>query len=117
MYTRIYVNGDADVLTVVDIIASATSGTIDWSTVIGMNCNIHVEQSDDFSPQALSVDPSDFIHFPINVEVESINTDMTLAGYLSVVSTVMESLARSGMQVVAACEWEDQLPGGGRIGI
>ncbi len=117
LYTELFVNAPSDLGTLVSKVASAVSGTVDLDTVTGMACEMDVRKSDDYSPEMLARDPSDFIYFPYTVEIEPVRSDLDLERYLAVVGSVMESLARTGMQVVAACDWENRLPGRGRLGL
>lgn len=117
LYTRIFVNTTSGLDAVVSAVAAAVSGRSELGTVTGMGCELDVRTNDDYSGQSLARDPSDFVYFPFTVEVEAARNNMPVDSYLSVVGRVMEALAISGMQVVAACDWEERLPGRGRLGV
>jgi len=102
---------------VVANVSAAVAGRIEVGTVVGAGCEIDARSNDDYSPEVLQRDPTDFVYFPYTVEIEAASEGMGLKRYLGVVATVMEALAGSGMRVVAACDWEDRLPGGGRLGV
>ena len=58
----------------------------------------------------------DFISYAYTVEVVSVE-DMPLNTYIDLTSNVMNHLHKNNAKVVAACDWEDQLPGAGKLGV
>jgi hypothetical protein len=55
--------------------------------------------------------------FPCTVEVVGDSDTSSVAEYLRIVGVVMEALHQGGSKVVAACDWEEQLPGRGKLGM
>ncbi len=74
-----------------------------------------VRPNDDFSLDGNHHGSDKFLYFPYTVEVVSDSDQISHETYIECVATVMKALYRAGMEVVAACTWEDELPGGGRL--
>jgi len=117
LYTRLFVDGRSPLAGVLATVTASVSGRVESGTVFGAGCALDARTNDDYSSQALQRDPADFVYFPYTVEIEAAGERMSLKQYLGVVGTVMQALAGAGMRVVAACDWEDRLPGRGRLGL
>ena len=59
----------------------------------------------------------DFVTFKFLVEVYDESCEVELDAYLEQLARVMLALQDMGARVVAACDWEERLPGGGRLGV
>jgi hypothetical protein len=57
------------------------------------------------------------VYFPYTVEVVTDGDPGAPSTYLGFVGGLMRKLHADGMQVVAACDWESDLPGNGRLGV
>ena len=67
----------------------------------------------DADPARLSANSKDFIAFPFTIEM--VTDEVALEEYLAKVARLMNSLHAGGASVVAACDWENQLPSGGAL--
>ncbi|MBL4635469.1 MAG: hypothetical protein JKY56_16530 [Kofleriaceae bacterium] len=83
--------------------------------MVANRVEVDVSSSKDFDTDVIARDPSEFIYYPYTVDVESA-PGLSLKSYLEQVSTVMIHLAGEGATVVASCDWEQHLPGSGRLG-
>ncbi|MCG3133538.1 MAG: hypothetical protein HMLKMBBP_00716 [Planctomycetes bacterium] len=113
--TRIYVATDLSRSDVVALFAGAVAGRVERSSVVGQRCVIDVRRNDEYDPRPRS-DADAFLYFPLTVEVWTEDPSVSLKSYLSTVASVMQALAANGSRLVAACDWEHLLPGGGRLG-
>ncbi len=70
-----------------------------------------VRPNDDSTDDLRRLHPDDFLYFPYTVEVVVERDRDTASEYVSFVGLLMDRLYAEGMQVVAACDWESDLPG------
>jgi len=115
LYTRLYVNSALSTEHLLRRVAEVISGSVGIETVVSEHVEVDVRANDDFDPKALHQEPRDFIHFSYSVEVET-RIGLPLGSYLSIVGQLMRGLSDVGASVVASCEWEERLPGSGRLG-
>jgi hypothetical protein len=116
LYTKLYVRTTVSHAQLLNMVASIARGTVDAWTVVGRGLEIDVRPNEDAVGTEPSSEPSEaFLHSPFTVEVVSDAGPAGLRRYLSEVGALMTGLHKAGMQVVANCDWEDKLPGKGRL--
>jgi hypothetical protein len=114
-YSKIFVKGDCTHAELLSLVAHALPGMIDDWTVVGNDCEVDVRPNEDYSPEALESAPTDFVYFPYTVEV--VSTCVECTDHVRTVSALMRAIHDRGMPVVTASDWENTLPGKGRLGI
>jgi hypothetical protein len=115
LYSRLYVHTALELEELLKAVADCLAGEIDRDTVVAPALEADVRRSDDFDEEAVQRDPSDFIHYRYSVEVES-TAALAIDGFLEALAKLMKMLESLGANVVAACDWEERLPGAGRLG-
>lgn len=111
--TKLYVQSGRSDRDLLRAVAAALGGRVAPWTVASRASTVEIRPNDEFSPNASG--PDAFLHYPYTADVWTDDARVSLADYLQTVGTVMRSLAASGAKVVAACPWEDRLPGGGKL--
>ncbi|GAA2923506.1 RHS repeat-associated core domain-containing protein [Streptomyces enissocaesilis] len=76
-----------------------------------LGISINVQENDDFSP---GVGRSDFVLWPTTIELEG-DSGVLVERMVETVSLVLSTLWREGVDAVAACEFENELPFSGGI--
>ena len=114
-YTILYVDSTSTLEKLFNEVAYAVEGTIRRGTVFSKCVEVDVRVNEYFEQRIIDRDPGDFIHYAYTVEVEA-NEGVSLDYYLEAVSSLMRCLHAKDVNVVAACDWEDKLPGSGKLG-
>jgi hypothetical protein len=114
-YTRLYIDSKFHLPALVGAIARALGGRLEMSSVDTGVLSADFHTSDDYDRARVQHDPSDFLRYPFSVEVEAI-ASVPLDRYLDEVALMMRELQALGANVAASCDWEDLLPGGGKLG-
>lgn len=117
LYAKMFVSTARTRAELLAVVAKALDGARRGSTVVTPECEADVRGNDDYSPEALGADPTDFVYFPYTVEIFSSGEDPRIDAFLETASFLMNHLFSAGMKVVVACDWEDQLPGRGKLGL
>jgi hypothetical protein len=115
-FAKAYVDGDVQHARMLDVIADAVDGDVDGWTVEAGGIEIDVRPNEDCRSRQHNTDPDDFVFFPFTLDIETVDEAADLDEFLRVISSVMRRLHSDGMRIVVACDWESQLPGGGRLG-
>ncbi len=108
LYTKLFVNMNTTHDVLLQRVATILNGRIDLWTVEADSLAADVRPNEEAECNA-----TDFIHYPYTVEV--ISQGLELEEYLGRVGAVMNALHTEGAAVVAACDWEDLLPGRGSL--
>ena len=116
LFAKFYVDSSLEHGSLLATVARILDGEVDNWTVESQVVEADVRPNDDYgSPEGAS-SPDDFVYFPYTLDVEPVAGDTKLQAFLGAISKIMVGLADSGMRVVVACDWEDRLPGRGRLG-
>ena len=110
-YTKLFVQIDIALQELLQLVANTCSGNIDVVTIEVDKIEIDIMKNE--SAPTIS-DPNDFMSYPYTAEVVNIE-DMSLESYLEFTGSLMKNLNSNGAKVVAACDWEDKLPGHGKL--
>jgi hypothetical protein len=114
LFAMLYVDTSLDHRSLLESVARFLDGEVaDW-TVESQAIEADVRPNDDYRSPERASSLNDFVYFPYTVDVESVGST-GLEAFLGAISKIMFGLAGSRMRVVVACEWEDRLPGGGRL--
>ncbi len=112
---RLYVNALMTPSELTARVAEALGGVVGRGGFATAALEGDVRRGADHEPATVAMDPQDYIRYPYAVEVEG-RDGVELNRYVEGVGQVMRVLERLGASVVAACDWEDELPGAGKLG-
>jgi hypothetical protein len=112
-YTRLFVNIAMPEGMLLGRVAEILDGRIERRSVAATGVAADIRANEDASAADVERDPADFLHYPYTVELVAEGLD--LEAYLERVAEVMRALRADGGDVVAACDWEDRLPGKGTL--
>jgi hypothetical protein len=112
LYTKLFVHTSSTHDELLRQVATILNGRIEmWSVeAAGLVADAR-PNNEALAPDAQPY--SYFVHYPFTVEVYSLQLE--LDEYLRRVGELMSSLDANGAAVVAACDWEELLPGGGAL--
>jgi hypothetical protein len=117
LYAKMFVRTSQDVHAVVRVIAAATGGRVGSHTIDAFDHRVDVRTNDEFSAGAANADPPDFLAFPITLDIIADDEAISESDYVRRIEAIMHALNGAHMPVVAACDWEHLLPGGGKLGL
>lgn len=112
-YTKLFVNAPGNLKAFILEVGNIAGGEISLDTVVSVSLELDIKRND-MGHSQMGGPENDFLHFGFTIDVVNA-VEMTLAHYLDQVGTVMTRLGEKGYCVVAACDWEEALPGRGRI--
>jgi hypothetical protein len=113
LYTKLYVEIYNTLEELLQMVADVLVGNIDMTTIETNLIEVDVIHNE-FASKV--TEPDDFISYAYTVEVVNV-VEMPLNVYIDLTSDIMNHLNENNAKVVAACDWEDQLPGGGKLGL
>jgi hypothetical protein len=114
-FTRLYVDGSMMLEALLLGVMRSIGGTRERNSVETSDLTVDVRRNDDFDQASLDSDPRDYLRYRYSVEIEGTEA-VPLTQYLESVATIMQGIFDLGANVVASCDWEDALPGSGRLG-
>ena len=115
LYTKLFVRTDHSHAELLAQLAAALQGDVEGWTIALDDCEIDVRLNDEASASVRAQNADNFLYFPYTVEVVCDSVGGDVERYVSRVGSIMNTLHQAGMAVVAACDWEERLPGGGRL--
>ena len=116
LFAKAYVDGNIEHAALLQLVAGAVAGDADGWTVVAETAEIDVLANDDARSNRQEDNLDDFVYFPYALDIEAAATPVPLDDFIKIVSSVMIRLEKEGLRVVVACDWEERLPGGGRLG-
>lgn len=114
-FSRLYVASPRPLSELVDAIARVLDASEHMCTITTPVASTDLLTNDDYDRAALEWDASDYIRYPYSVDIESA-PNVGLYRYLDEVALIMRTLHSHGSNVVASCDWEELLPGAGKLG-
>lgn len=117
LYTKLFVSSERSYGDLLAFVADACGGKVEGGTVVFGVYEMDVRPNDEGTEGARRSHPGDFLYFPFTVEVVTEGDPDKAVSYVDFVGSLMNKLHVEGMKVVAACDWESDLPGGGRLGV
>ena len=110
-YTKLFVDINISLKALVGLIANICDGQVDLTTVELEDFEIDIGQNE---YAEMINDITDFMSFKYTVEVVN-KEDIKLEEYLLFISNLMLKINSQKAKVVAACDWEEMLPGKGKL--
>lgn len=114
-YVRLYVDLESHPEVLLQQLAGFVDGDVKRRTVAAKGLEVDVSRNDEFSPDRLRSDKRDFLYYPLSFDIEATG-GTPLDEFLAEVGRIMNWLASLGASVVASCDWEELLPGHGKVG-
>ncbi|MBD1556271.1 hypothetical protein HC752_04915 [Vibrio sp. S9_S30] len=112
-HTKIFVDANTELADLITRLSKLVDGTVSIDTVLTNALELDVKRND-LGPSASHNIDDGFLAYGFTVEI--VNTvDMRFDLYLEAVGDIMMNLNERGHSVVASCDWEEKLPGCGRI--
>jgi hypothetical protein len=114
-FCALYVDTPLDHRALLRAISGLTAGTEEMRTVSSADLEITVLEGD-YPRSQLAEAPDDFVRFPYVLEV---NPGPALAddhdAYVTRLGALLLAMSALGLRVVAACDFEERLPGHGKL--
>ena len=114
-YAELYIRTDLDVMQVASAIAPAVNGTKTGAVVVAGGFEVEVRTNPNVNDRAADSSSDDFLFFPLMAEVEALQPGAFDEDFVQGVAAAMLAVAATGASVVVACDFEDRLPGDGRL--
>lgn len=109
LYCKIFIDTDVSDEVVAKKVCSITSGEIDQWTVITDWSEIDIVENDDFDEMKRKEEPDGFLFYRYYIEMEP-GANTLRQDYVMNISRLIESLWQEGWKIVAASDFEDELP-------
>lgn len=114
LYARVFVKVAGTLQELFGIVTSFVPGVYGCLNVVAQPYTLDFS-SNPYRSNLENSSPDDFLQYPYAIEVFADGKAVSLEEYLGFVSRLMTTLYDKGMDVVVACDWEERLPGGGKL--
>lgn len=108
LYCKVYLAGAADSATAKAAICAATGRPFERRGAQVAGLRVDVFDNGQPGPKATDTD-DDFVRWPVYLEIEPLDADMSRAGLIAALAGLLDSLAAHGLRSVASCDFEDEL--------
>lgn len=109
LYCKIFVNASFDRQHLVDKIRSFISGSVQGNRVTNVALQVDVRQNDDYDPAAARQKSDGFLFFHYYLDVDQA-PGANRSAFVRGISDLLEAFWACGIEAVAACDFEDELP-------
>lgn len=82
--------------------------------LVGLGFEVDVRDNEDRANSRWG-GTKDFLRFPYSLEVYAMHTETRVSDQTSFVARLMQTISAMGSRVVVAADFEEALPGGGRL--
>lgn len=113
-YCKIFVSINQSKQELVCFITNQLTGTVERGTITVSYAEIDVRTNEDFVEQISENDPDAFLHYRYYLDIEPgplFNRDL----YVQTIIKLLTTLRATGARVVAACDFEEELPKGKEV--
>lgn len=109
LYCKLFIDTDLSENSILVLVASILSGSINrWSVVTELS-EIYVNKNDYFDMERRSEKQEGFLYSRYYLDIEpKENADED--NYINSISNLLQGLWTSGLKAVAACDFEEELP-------
>lgn len=112
LFAKLFVRTERDLSSLISTVAEIVSGRVEpFGGVQAGNFELDVGANE--YRELTSED--DFMRFPYAIDVFVLSASVSEAEFVEFLSRAMRALHERRMQVVAACDWEESLPGRGKL--
>jgi hypothetical protein len=108
-YCKVFVNKDIQRFQLNGIIKDIVSGRFDGFDIDTWWGNIHLKENEAAKPPWGKVNDEDFIYWRFFMDIEP-SDEVEREDYIESVAKLMTELYNNGCQVIAACDFEDDVP-------
>lgn len=108
LYCKVFIDTDMDYTGLVDIIMDCVAGRNHAiSFIITDWCDISVRRNKEYKQEQYLIDATDFLYWRYYLDIELLNVDEKQ--YIRNVAKLLRDLREHGMDVVIACDFEDEV--------
>jgi hypothetical protein len=109
LFCRVNVQAEVPFQEFVSFIARCAGGSAHMNAVRGKMLDISVFENDDFDAKLSNTGKDRWLHFRYTLEIDPIE-GVSPRDYVAAVGSLLKALWSSGMDAVASCDFEEQLP-------
>lgn len=109
LFCRINVQAEVPFQDFVALIARCAGGSSHMNTVRGQTLDISVFENDDYETEMAHTGADRWLYFRYTLEIDPIK-GVRPKDYVAAIGALLKSLWSSGMDAVASCDFEEQLP-------
>jgi hypothetical protein len=113
--STVFVRFEGSLEDLLDVVTSLAIGRRERRTVTREPYKLYVRPNDYRLQQDAGSRADDFLQYPYTVDILADSNDVHLEDYLGFVGQLLVALHAKEMDVVTACDWEDRLPGKGKL--
>lgn len=109
LYCKIFVNASLDRQHLIEKIGNSVSGNVQNTRVTNAATEIDIRTNQDYDPEAAREKPDGFVFFRYYLDVDQApgaNRPQFVRG----ISELLEALWACGIEAIAACDFENELP-------
>lgn len=114
-YAKIFVDDDSRRADVMTKVAEAMGGHIEVRTLVGDGFEVDFLDGEPATADHEIAEEDAFLYYPLVLELVAVDDAMAVPDFVAIASKLMHALHADGAAVVAACDFEEALPGGGRL--
>jgi hypothetical protein len=109
LFCRINVQTEMPFQEFVAFITRCAGGSSHMNAVTAKTLDISVFENDDFDADKARIGKDRWLYFRYTLEIDPIKS-VSPGGYVAAIGALLKSLWSSGMDAVASCDFEEQLP-------
>ena len=109
LFTKIFLDTDADKGMVIEIVSKIVYGTISGSNVSTEHADIFIFNNGDFDEDRGNLGNDEFLYYKYYLEIEPAE-DVENNTFIVAVSNLLISLRDAGYKAIASCDFEELLP-------
>jgi hypothetical protein len=109
LFCKLFVDAECDKNELVSRLAEITNGAAEHSSVVTKWCEFNVVRNSDSDERRTNSEQGGFLYFPFFLEIEP-SDGVEHGVYVTGIGSLLTNLWNSGIQAVAACDFEDELP-------
>lgn len=109
LHCKLFIDTSMDRDALIEALKIVLGGEHRFYTLYAPRCELDLSRNDEFRPEADFWLDDNFLFSRYYADVEPCG-DVDQAVYIATVSTLLEALWAQGIDVVASCDFEDELP-------
>ncbi|WP_435923429.1 1,4-dihydroxy-6-naphthoate synthase [Paenibacillus sp. DYY-L-2] len=109
LFTKIFLDTDREKSSVVETVSMIVQGSVTGTPIVTEQSEIFVFNNEDFSEEKRNQDGDDFLYYRYYIDIGPVG-DVEEKVYIGEIAKLLIELWDSGFKVVAACDFEDELP-------
>lgn len=109
LYCKIFIDTDEEREKVLNSIKDIDSGVIERWTIVSESMEIDLRKNEDFNKNGIARKEDDFIYSRYYLDIEP-KENIDQEEYIFGIAILLENLWSIGYKVIAACDFENELP-------